>query len=103
MMDGLRARFMPRFVATARERLRRAAEMCKARDAVGVASELHACAGEAGMLELAELARLSAAGEIAARAWSTGGGQTAQDDCARCIAAIEEELLKVEQRTEVAP
>ena len=70
MIDGLRARFLSRFLESARTRIERATAL----EAVGeegalggVAHELHSLGGEASMLELSEISHIARSCERAAR------------------------------------
>jgi HPt (histidine-containing phosphotransfer) domain-containing protein len=70
MIDTLRARFLGRFIESARQRLHRARTLEAVRDDAtldGVANELHGLGGEASMLELSEISRLARSCENAAR------------------------------------
>ena len=70
MIDDLQARFLPRFTALATARLTRAREAASSRNfaaAAETALELHAIAGEAGLLGLAALVPLAREGEDCAR------------------------------------
>ena len=65
-MDDLLASFLPRFTELARTRLARSLEIVNARDHAGtvnVARDLHAVAGEAGLLGLASIVPLARASE----------------------------------------
>lgn len=69
MMDDIRKRFLPRFTALAKERIRRGLKVATANDAeqaAHVARELHSLAGEAGLLGLSELLTLARRAEEAA-------------------------------------
>jgi CheY-like chemotaxis protein len=72
LSDDLQARFLPRFLLTARSRLGRARSLLDGGDATALADELHALAGEAKMLDLRTVAEDAIQGEAAARAWSNG-------------------------------
>ncbi|HEY3357506.1 MAG TPA: Hpt domain-containing protein [Polyangia bacterium] len=67
MMKDLQARFLPRFVSTAGERLCRIDGLLAQGQTGAVAAELHSLAGEASMLGLDQVADPARAGEIAAR------------------------------------
>ncbi len=72
-MQDLRNRFLPRFVQSGRERVRRALEACAGDVRLDVvATELHALAGEAVLLELREIVSLARAAESTARSPSPG-------------------------------
>lgn len=77
-MDELTARFLPRFAALAQQRLRRALEMAIDRRherAEGVAHDLHALAGEAGLLGLEHVIGAARVAEDAARRFGTSGAE----------------------------
>ena len=69
MIDDIRARFLPRFVATARERLERASKLIAdgALATPSIAADLHTIAGEASIMGLDEIAALAREGERAVR------------------------------------
>jgi CheY-like chemotaxis protein len=72
MIEELRKQFLPRFIETARRRLRRVMEQARpeAHDrATELVSELHTLAGEAALLGYTEIARLAADAESAAVRW----------------------------------
>jgi HPt (histidine-containing phosphotransfer) domain-containing protein len=65
-MDDLLATFLPRFAELARTRLTRSIEIATQRDhgaTASIARELHAVAGEAGLLGLASIVPLARASE----------------------------------------
>ena len=69
-MDDLLASFMPRFTAVAMTRIARSIELAMQRNPEGVqaiARELHAIAGEAGLLGVGNIVVLARAGEEHAR------------------------------------
>lgn len=88
MTDNLQARFLPRFLLTARGRLARARSLLGAGDAIALADELLALAGEAKMLDLPRMAEDAIRGEAAARAWSRGGGGALREVSATCLEAV---------------
>jgi HPt (histidine-containing phosphotransfer) domain-containing protein len=69
MIDEIQARFLPRFVAGARERLQRAARAIADGTwrANVVAAELHTIAGEASVMGLPDVAELARATEKTVR------------------------------------
>ncbi len=77
MITALQARFLPRFLRTATERLTRCRELLDRRAEAGTPSKLreefHALAGEAAMMGFAELGDEARQGEYAARRWADGG------------------------------
>src|SRR3954470_16849039 len=65
-MEDLIATFMPKFAATARTRIAKSIDLATKRTPDGVpliARELHAIAGEAGLLGLGTIVALARAGE----------------------------------------
>ncbi len=87
-MEGLQARFLPRFMEVAAGRLRHARVLWGSEDAAQLARELHALAGEARMLDLDEIASLALAGEELARAWSNEPDGAAKAQCAANLDAL---------------
>jgi HPt (histidine-containing phosphotransfer) domain-containing protein len=69
VIESIRERFLGRFVQGGRERVRRAREACEGEPCslATVATELHALAGEAALLELTVVAELAQRGEAMAR------------------------------------
>jgi HPt (histidine-containing phosphotransfer) domain-containing protein len=88
LMEELRRKFMPRFVAMGRERAQRARESCEGRLDLA-AAEMHALAGEAALLGLGEIDVLAREGERAAR-------QKQSQECVRILAEIDEALATAE-------
>jgi HPt (histidine-containing phosphotransfer) domain-containing protein len=66
--------FMPKFVASAQKRIARSLELVakKPADVVGVSRELHAVAGEAGLLGIAQIVTLARTGEDQAKRLRAG-------------------------------
>ena len=73
MIDEIRAKFLPRFVESTRERLERASKLIAdgSNAAPAIAADLHTIAGEASIMGLVEIADLARKGERAVR--SVGG------------------------------
>jgi len=69
LIDDIREKFLPRFLASARERLARAARLVAEGDtaAPSIASDLHTIAGEASIMGLHEIAAMARDAERAAR------------------------------------
>ena len=88
-MDDLLARFLPRFVESARERIRRAGELFAARDFGKLASELHTLAGEASVLGLTEIGALARSAEQLARRATTEGCEEKLAQIERSVSALE--------------
>jgi HPt (histidine-containing phosphotransfer) domain-containing protein len=72
-LDELRARFMGRFLETARGRVQRTAEALAREDARGAWSEMHALAGEAAILGVTNVADLARACGASAKRRMGGG------------------------------
>ncbi|MEM9491814.1 MAG: response regulator [Myxococcota bacterium] len=88
MIEELRARFGPRFVATARERVRCSLELLSSTDgSAQLVNELHSLAGEAAMLGLNELSDAAREGEQEAKNWDKGS-TTSKLYCARHIRVL---------------
>jgi HPt (histidine-containing phosphotransfer) domain-containing protein len=68
MIDDIRARFLPRFAQAAKGRIERARALVASAEWSGIASELHALAGEAALLEVRDVAGLARQVESLARA-----------------------------------
>lgn len=91
MIDALQARFLPRFTALARTRLERAREAAARKDfdaAHETARELHAIAGEAGLLGLATVVPLARAGEDFARAAAASKSDRDGESLASALEAL---------------
>jgi HPt (histidine-containing phosphotransfer) domain-containing protein len=87
-MDELVAKFLPRFAALARERLRAALEGAVERRhdrAADAAHDLHALAGEAGLLGLEGVIGAARTAEDAARRFC---GTAAEDDALAFVASL---------------
>jgi len=70
LIEGLRARFMSRFLESARSRVGRASKARRAGNANSfeqIVSEMHALAGEAALLEIGDVAHAARECEEAAR------------------------------------
>jgi HPt (histidine-containing phosphotransfer) domain-containing protein len=69
LIDDIRAKFLPRFVATARQRLEHASKLIAdgATAAPTIAADLHTIAGEASIMGLHDVAALAREGEQAVR------------------------------------
>jgi chemotaxis protein histidine kinase CheA len=70
MMEDLLATFVPKFAANAKVRVARSIELANRRDIEGVAvivREMHAIAGEAGLLGLSPIVSLARVGEETAK------------------------------------
>jgi HPt (histidine-containing phosphotransfer) domain-containing protein len=67
--DDIRVKFLPRFVASARERLERASKLIAdgANAAPSIATDLHTIAGEASIMGLHDVAEMAREGERAVR------------------------------------
>ena len=89
MNADLRARFLPRFTKIAVERVDRAFGLLERSNWTALVGELHALAGEAALLELAEIAKLAREGEQVARAAATTA------DCERILEAIRAQIAVI--------
>ncbi len=100
MMDELHAKFLPQFVALARQRVEKALGVVERREIAGVPAvlrELHALAGEAGLLGLERIVPLARETETHAKQFYATRG----DDVA---AALVETLGQLQRAIElVAP
>jgi HPt (histidine-containing phosphotransfer) domain-containing protein len=78
VIDDIRRKFLPRFVASARERLERASKLIAdgADAAPSIAADLHTIAGEASIMGLHEVAAMARDSERAVRI--VGGVDDAQ-------------------------
>jgi hypothetical protein len=91
-MDDLTAKFLPRFARLAHERLRKALESAidRRRDrAEGVAHDLHALAGEAGLLGLEGVIGAARKAEEAARRFSNTGSEGDAVSFVECLKTLE--------------
>jgi HPt (histidine-containing phosphotransfer) domain-containing protein len=89
-MDHLTTKFMPRFAALARERLHKALQVAKDRRherASGVVYDLHAIAGEAGLLGLDAVLVAARKAETAAREF--GAGEPSADAVAAFVESLQ--------------
>jgi hypothetical protein len=78
-MDDLTAKFLPRFLALTRDRLRRAMETAidgRSDRAEAAAHDLHALAGEAGLLGLDGVLGVARTAEEAARRFGATGAES---------------------------
>jgi HPt (histidine-containing phosphotransfer) domain-containing protein len=76
MFQELRSRFLPKFIQSGRERVRRALEACAADRLDLVTAEVHALSGEAALLEFREIVQLARTAESAARGGAAGASAT---------------------------
>jgi HPt (histidine-containing phosphotransfer) domain-containing protein len=92
VMDDLVAKFLPRFAALARERIRHALETATDRrreSATSVAHDLHALAGEAGLLGLGEVIGMARRAEAAAKTFGSGGTESDAIELEDCLRSLE--------------
>jgi HPt (histidine-containing phosphotransfer) domain-containing protein len=85
----IRARFLPRFTKIAVERVDRAFTLLERSNWNALVGEFHALAGEAALLELADIAKLAHDGEKTARAAATTA------DCERILNAIRAQIAAI--------
>ena len=92
MIDEMRARFGPRFLETARGRIRRSLELLgKPKETAALITELHSLAGEAAMLGLETLSDTARNGENHAKEWDKGS-TTAKLYCARSVRSLSQQI-----------
>jgi HPt (histidine-containing phosphotransfer) domain-containing protein len=84
-VDDLIARFLPQFIESAHQRVRKSTEFLSARDTGKLAAEMHTLAGEASVLGLAEIATLARSAEQLAR-------RATLDDYEAKLAEIEQRI-----------
>lgn len=101
MVDDMQARFLPRFMALAAERLRRALEVARGRrhqESLAVAGELHAMAGEAGLLGLAPVLAAARAAEGAAKRLAASRADADAERLAEALIALEGAVAELARR-----
>ena len=92
MIEEMRAKFGPRFLETARGRIRLSLELLgKPNETNALIIELHSLAGEASMLGLNELSDTARAGENHAKEWKRGS-TTAKLYCARSVRTLTRQI-----------
>lgn len=92
MIDEMRARFGPRFIETARGRIRRSLELLgKPNETEQLITELHSLAGESAMLGLQKISDTARSGEKYAKEWAKGA-TTAKLYCARSVRSLSQQL-----------
>ncbi len=92
LTDQMRTRFGPRFLETARARVRRSLELLgKPTETEKLVTELHSLAGEAAMLGLQSLSDTARKGEEQAKEWQKGS-TTAALYCARSVRALSQQV-----------
>lgn len=92
MMEQLVAKFLPRFTALARERLRKAGAIAAERrheQAEAAAHDMHSLAGEAGLLGLEGVIPIARRAEEAARRFGATGGEAEAQALGECVMALE--------------
>ena len=92
MMDEIYAKFLPQFTELAKERMARAYKASATPDSASMAAvmrELHAIAGEAGLLGLSSIVPLARTAEEHAKRLRDGGPEAAADTGA-FIGALDE-------------
>lgn len=106
MDEALRARFLPRFIATAKERLGTLASLMGDRDAAAtpaaVRGEFHSLAGEASMLGLHELGESARLAERAAVRWQEGD-KSAVMACVRALRPLSKAVAALETSLQAPP
>lgn len=92
MIEEMRAKFGPRFLDTARGRIRLSLELLgKPNETDALITELHSLAGEASMLGLDDLSETARAGENHAKEWKRGS-TTAKLYCARSVRTLTRQI-----------
>jgi HPt (histidine-containing phosphotransfer) domain-containing protein len=89
VIEELRAKFLIRFLDGARHRLERARAGLSEGDRTAVMHEMHALAGEAGILEFQEVARAARGAEQYARRWVVSDSATDAEQCRVAIGDVE--------------
>jgi HPt (histidine-containing phosphotransfer) domain-containing protein len=110
-VEDIRRKFLPRFAALAKERIRVGLEVAEAFEgdqALVLARELHSMAGEAGLLGLGDLLSIARAAEVAAtqlHASRVPSKRTALQqtllDLLRAVVAVERQLDVAEGETSI--
>jgi HPt (histidine-containing phosphotransfer) domain-containing protein len=88
VIDKLQSRFLPRFLASARQRLAAGHAMLEKDNATGAFAECHALAGEAAILGLVEIADAARGAERAAKEWREREDLAARTTCATSLDAV---------------
>ena len=102
-MDDLLATFMPKFAAVAKTRVARSLELAMQRDPDGaatIARELHAIAGEAGLLGVASVVALARAGEEHARRLRTTRSESDADALLASLTELKQAIELVSPQPE---
>jgi HPt (histidine-containing phosphotransfer) domain-containing protein len=89
-MDDLLVTFMPKFAAIAKTRVARSIDLAGQRtndSATAIAREMHAIAGEAGLLGIANIVSLARSGEEHAKRLRTSSSDA---DAAALLASLDE-------------
>lgn len=98
MIEELQARYLPRFVEVAQQRIARGLEAVTPAGAGApqvARSELHTLAGEAGILGLTDLATRARAGEADCKRWLDDGDVAARARCAIALRALGGQLRQL--------
>lgn len=96
-MDQLTAKFLPRFASLARDRLLRAFQIANERHrerADAVVHDLHAIAGEAGLLGLEAVMGAARSAEDAARQFGTRGAEADAAAFVQCLQNLERAVIE---------
>jgi HPt (histidine-containing phosphotransfer) domain-containing protein len=95
VIEGLRARFLPRLLETARERIAAATAQLASDNTVALILEMHALAGEAGTVGVPELGQVAREIEETARTWR-GGEATARARCELGLSRLRDSVVRLE-------
>jgi HPt (histidine-containing phosphotransfer) domain-containing protein len=92
--DEIRARFLGKFLESARGRIGRALEAIARDDARGTWTELHALAGEAAILGLPEISEQARAAGASAKRWMADA-QSEREACEGSLRQIEQAVARL--------
>jgi HPt (histidine-containing phosphotransfer) domain-containing protein len=105
-MEDVKRKFLPRFTALAKERIRQGLEIAATAsgdDALHVARELHSLAGEAGLLGLAHLLPLARRAEEAATQLHASRDKPTRVALERALLDLHVAVCNVESKPESTP
>ena len=95
--------FLAKFLVLARTRIARGIELATERSpncVPAIARELHAIAGEAGLLGLVAIVSLARSGEVHAKRLRTSGSDADADALVAVLAELRDEIERVAPRAE---
>ena len=102
MSADLLSIFLPKFLVLARSRIARGIELATERIAdhvPAIARELHAIAGEAGLLGLTSVVALARSGEVHAKRLRTSRSDADADALVAVLAELKDEIERVAPET----